>query len=360
MRPVRPTARVLRALPVRMVADQATRQRLEQLDGALLASLNSLEHPIINAARSQVFEGHRCQNHRAATKAAKRKVFEIEEPSTGWRGAVVLDEGGDPWLVYVDEHDSFHRKAKDVLKAEQEQTWWPSKSDYTMRDREDLLEQSRAWRGAVVHILLRLLQGAVESGGRQQSQLPRLVDGACSVPFTVDLSLDHDPLDASTTALDVHASQSTVDLAFRIRQAPQGEERDFMFRAVARLFGVAAAHEGIVYLPDDQGMAFYLVVTKADLVALYDLARVSAGETGQLDAYDPQSEPVEPTHRHFVREAFMTDALIEGDSMRAVCGVWFVPTQDAEGAATLPLCLACDERRPLAQTVLNFIRAQID
>lgn len=160
----------------------------------------------------------------------------------------MLDEGGDPWLVYVDEHDSFHRKAKDVLKAEQEQTWWPSKSDFhTMRDREDLLEQSRAWRGAVVHILLRLLQGAVERGGRQRNQLPRLVDGACSVPFTVDLSLDHhDPLDtrAPQRWMYIRAKaqwiwHSVSDRRRRVRSVISCSARS------ARLFGVAAAHEGL-------------------------------------------------------------------------------------------------------------------
>jgi hypothetical protein len=43
-------------------------------------------------------------------------VFEVRDrDGAGWRGAVVLDEGNDPWLVYVEKHDRFHHRVVGVV-----------------------------------------------------------------------------------------------------------------------------------------------------------------------------------------------------------------------------------------------------
>lgn len=44
-----------------------------------------------------------------------------------------------------------------------------------------------------------------------------------------------------------------------------------------------------------------------------------------------------------------------GSAVRAVCGDWFVPTGDGE--QPLPVCQRCEAEQPIAQLVLDLIRA---
>lgn len=93
-------------------------------------------------------------------------------------------------------------------------------------------------------------------------------------------------------------------------------------------------------------------MTKADLIQLLDLHRTQT----DLEILQQPAKPTEHAHKHYIRDQFMTAALVNGQAVRAVCGVWFVPTRDATSTRALPLCPRCETGRPLAQAVLDLIR----
>lgn len=105
MRPVRPTIRVLVELPLQGFDDPRIADMLRRKNRTAFDRIDQIRHAVLDAARASIYNGHRCQHHVTSTNTAGQRVFEVEESSSGWRGAVILDEAGDPWLVYADAHD---------------------------------------------------------------------------------------------------------------------------------------------------------------------------------------------------------------------------------------------------------------
>lgn len=67
-----------------------------------------------------------------------------------------------------------------------------------------------------------------------------------------------------------------------------------------------------------------LVVTQVLLVAGHELAEFEPGR-----------------YSHYAHRTHLAGSTIEGKAVRAICGVFFVPTQDHEA---LPICANCQEQ----------------
>lgn len=351
MRKVRPTVRVVRQLPLDMFQDASVADRLKHGDATVLQELDTFKHSILEAARASVYEGHRCQKHDSATKSAGENVFEIEEKSSGWRGAVILDRAGDPWLVYVDSHDAFHRRAKNRLQKSQKSIWYPGALDYLMRKREEQATAGLRWQSEVATCFLDLLRRALEIGDVALASLPELPSATTSGDAALSVELEHDRIGPTVDASTAHESSSMATITLRLTGAFDGLFRDMVTEVLLGLLG--SDHDLAVpgYLPRNQGLVFIVSMAKADLIQLLDLQRAVVG----IAEWRPLG-PLPHTHKHYIREKFMASALINGHAVRAVCGVWFVPTKDAVSAEPLPLCPRCEEVKPLAQTALDLIR----
>jgi hypothetical protein len=90
-----------------------------------------------------------------------------------------------------------------------------------------------------------------------------------------------------------------------------------------------------------------LTLSQAKVIQLVASLDLEHGQQKRMSA-------PEATHLHYVGSAYLTDAFVNGNAVRAICGRWFVPTQDEN--AELPVCPRCDEDKPIAEYVLDLIR----
>lgn len=355
MRPVRPTVRVLKSLPSHMFADPTARARRDRGDRSLLQELDRLDHWIVNAARAAIYEGHQCQLHDSSTASAGQRVFEIREKSSGWRGAVILDAAGDPWLVHVDSHQQFHRQAKDVLTEGKRAVWYPGAADYRMRDLEEHAAAGERWKGDVAQCLLDSLSAALVEATAESVQLPHLPGSPKEHQAVLRVALEHDPIGADVGVESAHLSDSMATITVRVTGDTKGVFLDMFMTVLIALLGHNPDLGVPGYLPGGRGWVYIVTMSKADLIQLLDLQRSGHDETPWT------SPPAAPrTHKHFIRDQFMMSALVNGHAVRSVCGVWFVPAQDGEGATALPVCPRCDHGKPLAQAVLDIIRSRAE
>ena len=80
-----------------------------------------------------------------------------------------------------------------------------------------------------------------------------------------------------------------------------------------------------------------------------------ADRLAQLDSASERGEllPSEPgTHKHWAHRRGLDDAVVFGDSVRSMCGVYFVPTQDHEGK---PQCVDCQYRYDELSTTITSL-----
>ena len=147
MRAPRPTIRVLRMLPRESFPDGygVAAIRSKQWDQV---NISTIVHPLIQDAQRRFSEGSP-DLHRAATQAAGRPVWEVRSRvGAAWRGAVLLDEYGDPWLVWAAEHDIFHAKVAQVMRDPS--AWLPILAEYRLRERDEAEEKLLGWRRTAV------------------------------------------------------------------------------------------------------------------------------------------------------------------------------------------------------------------
>ena len=128
MRRVRPTLRVMKSLPetpaiLEVLSAIARAKSLASADESarILKRLDlyALDCDLLKDAQREIDSGTPSK-HGEATKSFGATVVEARDRSgAGYRGAVVFDGHGDPWLVYAERHDRFHAHVAEVLKRGQ-------------------------------------------------------------------------------------------------------------------------------------------------------------------------------------------------------------------------------------------------
>lgn len=337
MREVRPTIKVLKTLPRETfgdttVLDLIANSAFERLE------LFGLDHPLLDDARKR-FEHGTPDQHVAASKAYGAPVFEVRDHiGAAWRGAVILDKAGDPWLVWVGRHDRFHKQVANVAFD----SLLPSPAEYKIRDREEASVHALAWRSDVLGRFVNALQECVRSGGEYTVMMPGISEGA-GVSLTV--AAEHDE-----PANDAHEAQhrdSLLTVTLRLRQSAANELRQAV-QAVCLPFLEPDRSKVEPWYDKNNTFNAIISITQARLV--------------QLMADMPEYEGIAPytaaaaTHLHYVGTAFLVDGFVNSIPVRGVCGAWFIPSRsDASG---LPICPQCEDEKPAAQTVLDLLRRQ--
>lgn len=159
MREVRPTIKVLKALPRDTFKDAAVLDQIANEEFAQLR-LYGIDHPLLADARAR-FAAGLPDLHRAATQRQKCQVFEVRAAGgAAWRGAVIRDAEGDPWLVWVERHNQFHRKVASIDL----QSLLPTKAELALRDREEAAEHEVEWRRSTLHSFMAVLREAFQTG----------------------------------------------------------------------------------------------------------------------------------------------------------------------------------------------------
>lgn len=95
----------------------------------------------------------------------------------------------------------------------------------------------------------------------------------------------------------------------------------------------------ITLSPPEQGWDRYKETFSNIAEPGYFTARTAVLEA--LDASSALAESVPGSHAHYAHRRHLAGKTIEGKAVRALCGAYFVPTQDHD---SLPCCPTCEER----------------
>jgi len=139
---------------------------------------------LLNMAR-QAFAGDKiaATKHSEFSAVAKRPVYEIRNKQTGWRGIVILDQYGDPWMVYCGSHGDFHSgNCKSIIKASNASNYMPSEEDYLVRKREEERQHFLDFERRVVQEMLNKIRAGIYAG-QTTSQSEAL--SALDIPYQI-------------------------------------------------------------------------------------------------------------------------------------------------------------------------------
>lgn len=345
---VRPTLRALRLLPA---GDEGVAEALNVIGRARRATdtaakrailselrLDELRHPLLEDVRTTLERGGTPDTHETSSRAAKRTVYEARSRTgAAWRGAVVLEDDV-MWLVFADVHDRFHSTAADYLKKGD---WLPGVLDAQHAAHDAERACLGRWR---VRAVVQILDALREAVCRQRPVELRLDDPAADEPCVLRLEVEHE--EPAPTADLAHTTSGLLEVTLLIRRA----RRELVHR-VLRVLDLVRDGAGLqdqAFLP---GGDLLLLST----VSHARLTQLTATVDDTTDIVPGASALPDPAVLHYVNTARLAAGFVDGTAVLSLCGEWFVPRVD--GAAHLPVCRACEERKPLAQALLDGLRS---
>ena len=345
--PVRPTLRVLRLLPPESYASAPILSTLDRARAtsdsaerrALLDTLHlgELDQPLLADARERFAAGMPDQ-HRAASLAAKRTVYEVRDMAgAGWRGAVILDTSVG-WLVFADRHDRFHASAAAHLKKA---GWDPTVLDRELAAADAARQGLQHWKATTLAAILDALSAATHdpSGRHTFTTPPDLTGRSCQVRITL---IEQDlPADDPSSA---HTSSAYLQTSVEVAATDSG-----LAQRVVALLGMLA-HQDVpmdsAFIPGG-ALLVLLVLTHARLAQLSATLTSSGGKAPPLEVRSQSA-------LHYVDRALLVNGFVNGTAVLSLCGVWFVPQRDS--SASLPVCAPCESIEPAAQRLLDAMR----
>ncbi|WP_219721991.1 DUF3039 domain-containing protein [Microbacterium aurantiacum] len=358
MRPVRPTLRVLRHLnradfndpTVVDIVAQAAAATKDQAKALLeLVSLSGLTHPLLDDAETRFRDGGMPDRHKASTKTHRAAIYEVRDRvGAAWRGAVALDEHGDPWLVYADTHDEFHDSAPVALRRTitsgkvDRSVWEPSPLDYRIRERDDAERAKREFLFALLHQMLEGLGALLTTGEPVKLTSPEYWEEEDPRSLDYTLSVEHDEPAASPA--HANTTTSSLDVAISLSSG-NAYVRDQLINAAVVFLQPDKNLRSQDYRTDGT-LVLSVMLTHAHLAAL--LAEVES-TGGRVDLSPPA-----PTHRHYLAKDDKIRSFVDGGAVVALCGHAYVVSEGEN--ADLPICGTCESVEPVAQDLLDRIR----
>ncbi len=297
-------------------------------DGHLtdLHPLPELPHPIITKA-AEAFPHGAAQDNFVGSIAGMTRLRLLEIKSGQWRGAVWQDlDTGVHWLIAAGLAKGGHLDRDDLYKVigRADQTgaveqWLPTELDERLLKQETAARLILEWELRLQSDFLdalRIIQGGGEAAGKVPHPLP-------DKPAMADFSL---------SVVEVREPQYCADeleIALSPRQAYVAS--NLMWQATIRAL--------ITLNPPEQGWdrCRDSFMTIAEPGALAN--RINELEGLVADRELAQSQPGNLSH--YTHRAHLADKTVDGNAVRAMCGAFFVPTQDH---ASLDVCPQCDQR----------------
>jgi len=323
--------------------DKATRRSIL---GEL--SIRGIESALLEDAQ-RGFDNGVPSRHEESTKAFGGTVYEVRDPAgAGWRGAVIMDSDGDPWLVHADRHDHFHSNASTALKRNKSRdaprpSFLPTTLDYELRDAED----ARALMAETVQELVRGLRDGLRETNSiaavvsvRSPQHPEETTADKSVLYKVDI--DHD--EPANDAGDANLSTSIVTVTVPMNSGSP-KMRDLLVSCGVVCIQPDGAYRESVWTPAND-LVVVMTVTHAKLAQLLSDVDVDPNDL------PPSATP--PDRLHWVRSEHQIEGFVLSVAVHGLCGAWFVPTQSE--SAGLPVCDDCEAIKPLAQELLDQLR----
>lgn len=325
-RRARPTLRVIRE-DLTSGWDSPYPQRALE-DGRLLDlhPLSELPHPIV-AKAADSFGPDPTDDNFVGQIASSTELRLLEIRQSQWRGGVWEDpESGVRWLVIAglakgnhQDRDDFYRRIERENQTGNTTRWLPTDQDARLLRQETASRLRTEWELDIQKAVLGILK-VIHAGGSQRIDIHHPVRSSEPVAL-VNLTVApvrEDGYDADEVLLEIvpedHFAgthllwQLTTRLLVSIEPPEQGWDR---YRATYSNIGEPGAWTARV----------------SSLEALVEAKELATSEPGSTSHY---------THRDH-----LAGRTINGSAVRALCGTFFVPTQDHKG---LPTCPSCEQR----------------
>ena len=351
MRQVRPTLKAFNQLPkdsfkgndpwktIKRNKDNGQENLFYKID------LSELSQNLLDNSRKVMNGGYSTNLHQAASTAAGCKVFEIRDTSSGWRGAVVLDTQGDPWLVYADRHDRFHAHVTTILAKTNKHNWLPRSLDYKIRDKEEAL---KAFQKTALHVLIDLITGiraAVVNDEASEFDIT-FGDLGSSGHVDVEVMTDQTPLSVDMKCV----SEGLVSVNVRLSDPQDRRARD----CLANVVSCIQPNQDYVYMCYlcNRDYKIELCLSKARIVQLTSLLIDDEGYDLRTRAMLSKS-PDPQTLLHYTDKHYIVQGMLDGQAVLSLCGTWFVPTQDEYTDECKGICPVCESIKPLANELFG-------
>lgn len=325
-RRARPT---LRVLSEDLTSDWTSAQvRRELLAGNYTAQhpMSELPHPII-AKAVESFGPDPAMDNYVGPIASSTRVRLLEIKHSQWRGGVWEDgESGVRWLVVAglakgghEDHDDFYKRIERENASGDPGRWLPTAADLRLLKQETAARLRTEWELEIQRAVLSTLR-KIHSGGSDRFDIQHPVPGLgrlAQLEITV-VAVRDDHYEADEIQVEILAEskyagsallwQLTLRVLISIEPPEQGWDR----------YGDTFCNIG------EPGAWTRRLSGLADLVDSGDLAVSQPGSTS-----------------HYTHRKHLAGTTIDGHAVRALCGVYFVPTQDH---SALPRCPSCQER----------------
>lgn len=370
MRPVRPTIQVLLSMIDNKLFNSENPQQLIDQNIRTKAAtpfegldFTTFDVTLLNTAR-QAFTGDKiaATKHSELSAVAKRPVYEIRNMQTGWRGIVVLDQYGDPWMVYCGSHDDFHSgNCKSIIKASNASKYMPSEDDYLIRKREEERHHFLDFERRVVQEMLdKIRTGIIQAKTTSQPEALSaldILDPASGAHIKASIQIQQDDDDGSATV------NQFVELTLDFPAEEQDNSSPYtrLHHTLLRCFN-AICQPKDPSQPAETSLRIYsdgsqrrATMSAFVLLEPDDIKRIMShhflNDFESLYEVMDSTEPEPMLHR--VPKEALPDAYIEGTLIRSLCGKWFVPTRDEYSG--LPVCPDCQD----ILEVKNYLRHQL-
>lgn len=349
--PARPTVRVLKKL-TKGWTDRSQRAAIEQGLIKSLLPLSELGHPLLERAVADTAEGVGAPSGNRIIKCVREATeeawLEIKKPGTEWRGAVAYDEDGTPWVVFATDegHDSFYSEVERAVRRNGTKPYMPDEVDYGYLQLERSLLVNRSWQVANIARAVDCIASAIRDGSAQ-CQLeshPEDSPGVCAELHVEIERLDEPGPDIASA----HEEEVLVEAYLTFTRPVHRRHEELLASHLRALLNPQAGAWDPWVKPDGTVM-YNATISEARLLQLYAASTAADGyETSALSGESDRA-----THAHYTLRRPLAEAIVLGKPVRAVCGTWFVPSQDHDN---LPVCPRCEADLPIVSLVHRLVK----
>ena len=337
----RPTLRVLREClknPDDWVDPEQCRS-IARNDFKGVIPLSGLRHPAIMAGKSlstNEDSGANLTIFKHSVRARLKSIWR-EIRSEQWRGLVTQPEVGSRWwllhagLKRTGDRSNVYNQVERLGDSEI-RSLYPVQDDHDLLALETSAMANRRWRMDCLTTLIDTIANAASSTETHHAaELPPPPSRTVS-PLTIEIELvrlnyDEDP--TFETPVEVLLSLRLIDWDDdAVRQAVVPQLVGFMDPQKERWS---------VHTVQDKVTIYSVEITEARLSQL-----TAAVELEGMEGTFLTGAIVAPTNNsaHYIPKGTLVEAYVDGMEVRALCGQWFVPTQDHTDK---PVCSSCEK-----------------
>lgn len=325
-RRARPTIRLLREDLEAGWGSPAPQRSLSEGDLDALHPLAELPHPII-AKAAETFGDDPDQDNPVGPIASCTQLPLWEIKVSQWRGGVWWDaEAGVHWLVVAGiakgnhtDRDDFYERVKREDRNGDPHLWLPTSEDICLLKRETTSRLLTNWEIGVQQRVLNELR-EIHTGGSTRSTV--------SHPIPDQGKLATITIEVTPIREDDYESD---DIFVEITPESRFAGSNLLWQLTTRVL--------ISLNPPEQtwdrvGDTFSNIAEPGAWTE-----RVRELEVLTAQSVLAESKPGETAH--YAHKPDLAESTVNGTAVRAICGVFFVPTQDHEA---LPICPTCADR----------------